>query len=213
MLDTCSSLLPPHDRSLFRNFSLGSSLFRRLVAAAALVATVSWLNAPAGAADAPPLKTVRHVDINRYVGDWFVIANIPYFAEKDCVGSVESYGPRPDGRMDNWFTFHKKSFDAPVQKFTALAWVYNKQTNAEWRVRFLNLFTSPYLVLDLDPKYQWTVVGHPSRNYGWIMARTKRLPEAKYHAILQRLAQQGYDPKRFVKVPQLPSDLAATPKH
>ena len=153
---------------------------------------------------AKPLRTVAHVDIKRYVGDWRVIANIPYFAEKGCVDSVESYGLRADGRMDNWFVFRKGSFDAPQKKFTALAWVYDTKTNAEWRVRFFGLVTVPYLILELDPQYRWTVVGHPSRNYGWIMAREKTLPEATYRQLIKRLAAQGYDTSRFVKVPQIP---------
>ena len=151
----------------------------------------------------PPLRTVEHVDLPRYMGDWRVIAIIPYFAEKDAVDSVESYALRADGRIANWFTYRKKSFDAPQQKFTALAWVKNHTTNAEWRVRFYGLIVAKYLILDLDPKYRWTVVGHPSRNYGWIMARGKTMPEKTYRQILQRLAAQGYDPTRFVKVPQV----------
>ena len=161
---------------------------------------------------AQPLRTVAHVDLKRYMGDWRVIANIPYFAERDCVDSVESYALRADGKIDNWFTFRKGSFDAPQKKFTALAWVHDQSTNAEWRVRFLGTVTVPYLVLDLDPQYRWTVVGHPSRNYGWIMARTKTLPDATYREILNRLQAQGYDPARFEKVPQIPPQTGGASK-
>ena len=151
-----------------------------------------------------PLKTVPHVELERYMGDWRVIANIPYFAEKGCVGSIEGYRARSDGRIDNFFTFRKGSFDTPQKQIRAIAWVHNKETNAEWRVRFFHLLTVKYLILDLDPEYRWTVVGHPSRRYGWIMAREKTLPEATYREILQRLMEQGYDPQAFVKVPQVP---------
>lgn len=153
----------------------------------------------------PPLKTVKHVDVARYMGDWRVIANIPYFAERDCVDTVESYALRQDGRIDNWFTYRRPSWDEPQKKFTALAWVHDRTTNAEWRVRFFGLFTVPYLILDVAPDYRWAVVGHPSRNYGWIMARERTMPEKTYREILGRLAQQGYEVSRFVKVPQVPS--------
>jgi len=156
----------------------------------------------------PPLRTVSHVDLPRYMGHWRVIAEIPYFAERDGVDSVESYALLPDGSIHNWFTMRKGSFTAPESKVTAHACVTNKQTNAEWKVKFLGgLITAPYLIIDLDPHYQWTVVGHPSRNYGWIMAREKTMPDATYNAILKRLAAQGYDPARFQKVAQLPSEL------
>ena len=149
------------------------------------------------------------MDLKRYMGDWRVIANIPYFAEKGCVDSIESYSLRADGMIDNWFTFRKGSFDAPQKKITAKARAHDPKTNAEWRVRFLGVITVAYLILDLDPKYRWTVVGHPSRNYGWIMARTKTLPDATYREILKRLEAQGYDPSRFVKVPQVPPHVTA----
>jgi apolipoprotein D and lipocalin family protein len=154
---------------------------------------------------AAPLRTVSHVDLPRYMGHWRVIAEIPYFAERGGVDSVESYALLPDGSIYNWFVMRKGSFSAPQSKVTAHAYVVNKTTNAEWRVKFLGgLITAPYLILDLDPNYQWTVVGHPSRNYGWIMARDNTIPDSTYRAILRRLATQGYDTSRFQKVPQVP---------
>jgi apolipoprotein D and lipocalin family protein len=152
-----------------------------------------------------PMKTVPHVDLPRYMGDWYVIANIPYFAEKGCVGSIESYALRPDGKIDNWFSCRKKSFDAPMKrKATAVATVKDTITNASWTVRFFKLISVDYMILDLDPNYQWVAVGHPSRNYGWIMSRTKSLPDQTYQHILENLKDQGYDPARFQKVPQAP---------
>src|SRR5262245_15087116 len=150
-----------------------------------------------------PVQTVPHVDLPRYMGDWYVIANIPYFAEKNCVDSIESYALRSDGDIDNWFTCRKKSFDAPLErKANALARVENKDSNAEWRVRFFKVISVKYLVLDLDPGYQWVAVGHPSRRYGWVMARSKTLDEKTYDGILKRLTEQGYDVSKFQKVPQ-----------
>src|SRR5580658_5236186 len=82
-----------------------------------------------------PLTPVSHVDLPRYMGDWYVIANIPYFAEKDCFDSIESYALRSDGDMDNWFTCRKKSFDAPMKRLVnARAKVKDKTSNALWRV-------------------------------------------------------------------------------
>jgi apolipoprotein D and lipocalin family protein len=156
-----------------------------------------------GCTTSQPLKTVPHVDLPRYMGDWYVIANIPYFGEKNCVGSIESYALRADGDIDNAFSCRKKSLVAPLERVTnARVKVHDKFTNAEWRVRFFKVVSVKYLVLDLDPEYQWVVVGHPSRRYGWVFARNKSLPDDTYQAILQRLAAQGYDTSRFAKVAQ-----------
>lgn len=159
-----------------------------------------------------PLQTVPHVDLPRFMGDWYVLANIPYFAEKDCFDSIESYALRTDGDIDNWFTCRKKSFDAPMKRVaTARAVVDDKATNAHWRVKFFKVISVQYLILDLDPNYQWVAIGHPSRRYGWIMARSKSLPSTTYQSILTRLGAQGYDTSKFVMVPQ--RDAAASAPH
>lgn len=154
-----------------------------------------------------PLQSVPYVDLQRFMGDWRVIANIPYFAEKDCVDSIEGYSLRPDGKITNTFTFRKKSFDAPQQQIQALARVYNKKTNAEWRITFFYLITAKYFITDLDTDYQWAVIAHPSRRYGWVLARGKTLPDATYAGIMKRIESQGYQASQFVKVPQLPAQL------
>jgi apolipoprotein D and lipocalin family protein len=57
-------------------------------------------------------------------------------------------------------------------------------------------------VLYLDPGYRFMAVGHPSRDYGWVMARDKSMSDADYADVMAALAKQGYDPARFRKVPQ-----------
>ena len=127
-----------------------------------------------------PLRTVPHVTCpihGRLVRD----CEHPVFRRKNCHDSIESYALRDDGNIDNWFTCRKKSFDAPLKRqATALAQVKDKTSNAEWRVRFFKVLSVQYLILDLDPRYQWVAIGHPSRRYGWIMSRSKTLPESTY---------------------------------
>ena len=159
----------------------------------------------------PPLKSAAHVDLPRYMGDWYVIANIPYFAEKNCYDSIESYALRADGDIDNWFTCRKGSFEAPMKRrANALAVVDDKTSNSVWHVRFFKIISVKYVILAVDPNYQWALVGHPSRNYGWILARSKVLDEATYGRALDILAANGYDISRFKKVPQQVTTASAT---
>jgi apolipoprotein D and lipocalin family protein len=150
-----------------------------------------------------PLKTASHVDIPKYMGDWHVIANIPYFAEKGCVDSIESYALRLDGDIDNRFTCRKNSKEAPMkQRAFARATIKDRTSNAVWSVRMFKVLPVRYLILELDPDYQWVALGHPTRRYGWIMSRSASLPDETYLKILNRLQEQGYDPSKFQKVPQ-----------
>src|SRR5581483_3647863 len=108
-----------------------------IFATAAILLALAVSAVSVRAADATkPLKTVRHVDLARYMGDWRVIANVPYFAERGCIDSIEGYRARPDGKIDNYFTFRKGDFSQPQKRIHAVAQVYDHQTNAEWRVLF-----------------------------------------------------------------------------
>jgi apolipoprotein D and lipocalin family protein len=159
----------------------------------------------AAAPDKPPLRTVDHVDLDRYLGRWYVIANIPYFLENGKVASYDTYTRRPDGKLGNDFTFRKGNFEAPEKTWHGTAEVVNHETNAEWKVQFIWPITSTYLVLELDPDYRWAVVGTPGRNLLWILARDRQLSDETYAAILERIRAQGYDPASLAKVPQ-PTD-------
>lgn len=195
---------------LFRFFRLTPVVAALVLSACATSSdTRSPSPLPAMAASKMPLRTVPKVDLPRFMGDWYVIANIPYFAERGNVEAVESYRLREDGQIANWFVFRKNSFDAPQKRYDFTAEVKNKETMAEWRVKFLPFLKVAYLVIDLDPGYQWTVVGHPSRKYGWIMARQKTLPKDTYAGILERLEAKGYDPQKFAKVPQTREQLSS----
>jgi len=92
------------------------------------------------------------------------------------------------------------------RKANAIATVQDKLSNAVWRVRFFKVISVQYFILDLDLSYQWVMVGHPSRRYGWIMARSKMLDESIYQSILRRTSDQRYDPGKFEKVPQRPAE-------
>jgi apolipoprotein D and lipocalin family protein len=149
-----------------------------------------------------PLRTVPHLDLNRYLGNWYVIANIPYALEKGKVASYDTYSLRPDGRMNNVFTFRKGAFAAPEKSWHGVAWVVNRESNAEWRVRFLWPLYSTYLVRELDPEYRWAVVATPGHKLLWVLARERQLDETTYGDILKKITAQGYDTNRVVKVPQ-----------
>jgi len=150
----------------------------------------------------PPLVPVPRVELSPFMGDWYVVANIPYFAERDCVASVETYKLLPNGTIDTVFTALKPDFDGKPLRVKTLGIVKNKETNAEWQVQPIWPIRIAYVIIDLDADYQFAVIGHPSRNFAWVLSRTPTLPDATFDGILRRLAAQGYDPSRIAKVPQ-----------
>jgi apolipoprotein D and lipocalin family protein len=155
------------------------------------------------AAKPEPLRAInRPVDVERFMGDWYVIAHIPTFIEKEAYNAVERYELAPDGTIATTFFFNKGGFDGPLKTYTPRGFIHNRETNAEWRMRFVWPFKAAYLITYLDADYETTVIGVPDRDYAWIMARTKTIPEARYAELSDLLAKTGHDITKLRRVPQ-----------
>jgi lipocalin len=143
------------------------------------------------------------VDLVRYMGAWRVIACMENPAERDFVDAVETYRMREDGAIDVNFRWRDKHFTAPEKRYDFVGRVCDFTTQARWKMRLFPLFTVSYVIVALHPHYEWAAVAHPSRRFGWMLARDRSVPNGGYQEILRAFAEQGYDTDRFIKVPQV----------
>ncbi len=150
-----------------------------------------------------PLTIVDSVDLQRYLGKWYEIASYPAWFQKDCTGSTADYSLLPDGKIEVINRCRKDSLDGPLKESKGKAEVVDTATNAKLKVWFFWPFKGNYWIIDLDPDYQWAVVGEPSRKYLWILSRTPTMDEAVYQGIIERLSQKGYDPAGLRKTTQV----------
>jgi apolipoprotein D and lipocalin family protein len=150
----------------------------------------------------PPMPTVERVDLERFQGDWYVLASIPTSIERGAHNAVESYRLAADGTIETTFTFRQGSFDGPQKTYRPRGFVRNRETNAEWGMQFVWPFRAEFLVVWLDPEYRTTIVGRTARDHAWIMAREPEIPEDAYARLVAFLAERGYDVSRLEKVPQ-----------
>jgi len=147
----------------------------------------------------------RSLDLPKFMGRWYVIANIPTYFEKGAHNATETYTwNHEENRIDIDFSFNKDSLDGPVKKIPQTGWVYNETTKAEWRVQPLWPLKLAYLVLDVAPDYSDTIIGVPSRNYVWIMARESSLKPARYKALVKKVKELGYDTSLLQLIPHNP---------
>jgi apolipoprotein D and lipocalin family protein len=159
----------------------------------------------AGCAGGParePIQSVEYVDLERFMGDWYVIANIPTFIEKGAHNAVETYRIDDDGTIATTFTFRKDGFDGEQKTYTPRGFVEDDGSNAVWGMRFVWPIKADYRIVWLDEDYSQTVIGRNQRDYVWIMARQPTMPEADYREIVAFLGEQGYDTSLIQKVPQ-----------
>ena len=161
----------------------------------------------------PPLETTSFVTQERFAGKWFVIANIPYFAEKNKVGSYTIYRERENGIYDDIYVSRNKQFSNPEKELKGTVKPVN-ESNTRWQSRFYWLMKFTFHVLHVENNenietedYDLALLGHPSRQYGWVMARTNTIDVDRYQAAMKIFEDRGYDTAKFLKVPQLPEQI------
>lgn len=151
--------------------------------------------------DMPELTSSANVDLARYMGAWYVIGNVPYFAERGKVATRDVYQLDADGNVDTTYVY-RKAFDAPEKSMASLGVVQPGTHNTRWVVRFWWLIRADYLILEVAPDYSWALIGQPNRKLGWVLARDPAMDDTLYSLLLEKFRGYGYDAGRFVRVAQ-----------
>ena len=154
------------------------------------------------AAKGPEMKTVDHVDIDRFMGPWYVIANIPTFLEKGAHNAVETYTLNSDGTIATNFTFRKDGFDGKLKEYNPKGFILDDESNALWGMRFVWPIKADYRIVYLDDDYTQTIIGRQNRDFVWIMARTPTISDQDYDKLVAFVASIGYDTSKLERVPQ-----------
>lgn len=141
------------------------------------------------------------IDLKRYMGDWYVIANIPYFAERGNVASVDSYTLRDDGKVDVHFAY-RTGFSQPVKTIDSVAKVESGTDNRLWSQRFFKVVPAKYRILEVAPDYSWALVDYPGREMAWILARSPDMDDAQYQRLLDKLDRFDVNSDKLWRVPQ-----------
>jgi apolipoprotein D and lipocalin family protein len=88
-----------------------------------------------------------------------------------------------------------------------VAVVPNPQQPGQLRVRFAPAWLSflpfvwgDYWVIDLAPDYSWALVGAPSREYLWILARTPTLDGSITTSLKDKGRALGFSTERMIDV-------------
>jgi apolipoprotein D and lipocalin family protein len=152
--------------------------------------------------DRAPVALVPHVDLPRFMGDWYVIANIPTFLEKGAHNAKDSYRLDADGTISTTFSFNADAADGPARRYESHGFVLDTTTNAVWGQQYVWPIKADYRISYLSPDYTETVITRDKRDYVWIMARTPTIPEADLARLTAFVGAQGYDVTLLQRVPQ-----------
>ncbi len=182
---------------------------RRPLAALLMIALTATLTACGVSPEKVTVPVVEKVDLQRFMGPWYVIGVIPTFIEKDIYNAIETYALAPDGTIKTTFTFNQGAFDGEAKVMNPKGFVIPGTNNAIWGMQFIWPIKAEYVISHVDAGYTETIIARSARDYVWIMARTPTIDDQRYTALVKKVADMGYDLSKLVKVPQTPAAALA----
>ncbi len=154
-----------------------------------------------------PLAVVEHVDLARYMGVWYEIARLPTRFEKGCQHVTAEYTLRPDGKVTVVNSCRKGSPTGPLEIARGVARVVDSATNAKLKVSFFWPFEGDYWILDLDPDYQYVLVGEPGRENLWLLSRTPQLAQPVREQLIAVAQAAGFPTEKLIFTSQPAANL------
>ena len=141
-----------------------------------------------------PLPTAENVNIDLFMGRWYVHGYTPIIVDKNAHNAIEHYRLDAHKKIQTTYQYRDGGFDGEIKTLTPVGWVNEEVgSNAEWHMQFVWPFAADYIILYVDAEYSETIVAHPSRKYAWIMLRRDSVSDADYDRLLRKLKTSGYD--------------------
>lgn len=157
-----------------------------------------------GCAVAPPsgVTPISGFDVNRYLGLWYEIARLDHSFERGLSQVSAHYSEREDGGLK---VLNRGYNDrAGVWKEAeGRAYFTGEPTVGSLKVSFFGPFYGGYHLIALDQeKYSYAMISGPSRDYLWILARTRQLPPTVLEDLLQQAKTLGFATDALIWVRQ-----------
>jgi apolipoprotein D and lipocalin family protein len=156
-----------------------------------------------GCSSNQPLETVDSVDLQRYQGTWYEIASFPQRFQKGCHCTSATYTATQEDFVVVENRCRKDSINGEESYIKGKAYIVENSNNAKLEVEFFWPFKGDYWIIDLDKDYQYAVVGHPNREYLWILSRKPQMSDSLYTEITKRIADKGFDLSILQKTVQI----------
>lgn len=133
---------------------------------------------------------MKNMDFKRFMGIWYDIASLPNAIEKNCKCPQSLDTLQSDlviELAESCVMFGKNI----TSKSKAVATVpgYGNWTNVNGPI------TAPYWVINLDPNYEWVVIGQPSRKGYWIMSRKPHMDQTLLRSLIDWGAAREFNLK------------------
>lgn len=180
----------------------------KLRAITAVLCLLAWQSLHAQPADTAltqvqAVSAIPTLNVPGYMGTWYQVAWFPNRFQKQCVSdTTATYTQRPDGpvKVLNRCTLANGSFDEAEGLARPADSTLNGDTlsPAKLEVSFLPSWLrwlpiwGNYWVIELAEDGRYAVIGEPTREYLWVLARAPAISSEDEAGIRARLKQRGY---------------------
>ncbi|MGY0612785.1 lipocalin family protein [Luteimonas sp. A501] len=150
----------------------------------------------AGGRDArmPPLEVL--------MGDWYVVARVPWFGERGQVASTTHLAMADDDRIElgrHW----REGFGQPLESASSTA-RRDGQGDRTWKVRAYGVVPTRLRMLEMATDGSWLLIDSPGRDHAWILTRAQQVEDEAYLELERRIRSHGVNTDRLRRVPQVP---------
>ena len=139
-----------------------------------------------------PMQAVDNLELNRFMGDWHVLADIATPFDRNAVMPLERYRLNNDNVVETIYQYREGTAEGPLRERHIKGFV-SKQSNAIWGMQVFWPIKADYRVVYLDEDYQTTIIGRIKRDFVWIMARSPTIGNERFETLLARVSALGYD--------------------
>ena len=147
------------------------------------------------------IEPVSEIQLDAFMGDWYVLAHIPALIEKNAFNAIESYKYIEEKQeIETTFTFNHSDYDGPKKIYKPKGYIVPGTNNAVWGMQFIWPIKAQYIIAYIDEGYQNTIVARNKRDYLWFMSRKSDMTTEKKQWIYKKTEELGYDKNilRFV---------------
>jgi len=146
------------------------------------------------------VEPVSDFEVERYLGQWYEIARYDHSFEEGLTNVTARYSLRDDGGIsvvNKGFNPEQEKWDEALGK----AYFVSSPDIGHLKVSFFGPFYASYVVMALDKEaYGYALVTGPDRDYLWILAREKTLPEETLAMLVTRAEALGYEKDKLIWV-------------
>jgi apolipoprotein D and lipocalin family protein len=138
-----------------------------------------------------PITTVDKLEIERFMGDWYVLADIATPFDKDAYAPTEHYVLRSDGMVETTYRYKRGNATGEFKSRTMTARP-NSELPSIWGMRLIWPFEADYRIAHIHPDYETTIVARNKRDFVWLMARTPTIDQSAFDTLLEKVQSLGY---------------------